>query len=387
MRKLSMRKLSIPGGGVASLVLNEAPAWAADHDICVLGSTVWQIHKVPHDRLAFDLIVIDEGSQVKVGEAAIPLLRRANRGRVVIAGDDKQLPPIVAGAYPEADDEPLLHRSILEAIRHRDPDDVLTAPLLENWRMCDVLCEYPAASIYPPDYAPATAQVAGRRLPPALPGASSELIDTVLDPAYPLVVCVLEDVQSTAENRMEAELVAEVTMALRSRFTDADDAAFWHDHLFIVSPHHVQIRAIRRALTSARLWDAPPFVDTVDRMQGQECDAVIVSYGVSDVEYALGERDFIYSLNRLNVAITRARAKSVVFLPRPLLDPPIQALSSDRVADGIAFMQGLASWCSDTNSFALPSGSVTVLRAGRRGPGALSPGVSLLRTETGRFGS
>ena len=168
-------------------------------------------------------------------------------------------------------------------------------------------------------------------------------------------------------HRIEAALVADVTMALRSRFADADDATFWRDHLFVVSPHHVQIRAIRRALADAREWDAEPFVDTVDRMQGQECDAVIVSYGVSDVEYALRERDFIYSLNRLNVAITRARAKSIVFLPRPLLDPPIQALDSDRVADGIAFMQGLANWCSDAADplfFDLPSGSLTVLRAG-----------------------
>lgn len=50
----------------------------------------------------------------------------------------------------------------------------------------------------------------------------------------------------------------------------------------------MQIRAIRRALADAREWDTDPFVDTVDRMQGQECDAVIASYGVSDVEYAWG---------------------------------------------------------------------------------------------------
>jgi hypothetical protein len=135
---LPLRKLTTPGGDVESLGHSDAPGWAAEHPICVLGSTVWQVHRVPPDHLAFDLMVVDEGSQVKVGEAAIPLLRLAEGGRLVIAGDDKQLPPIVVGAYPEIAGEPLLHRSILEAIRHRDPDDVLTAPLLENWRMCDV---------------------------------------------------------------------------------------------------------------------------------------------------------------------------------------------------------------------------------------------------------
>ena len=91
------------------------------------------------------------------------------------------------------------------------------------------------------------------------------------------------------------------------------------DH-FIVSPHHAQIWAIRRALAERRSWHSRPFVGTVDKMQGQECEAVIVSYSVSDVEYAMNEKEFIYSLNRLNVAITRARSKTIVFLPRPLLE-------------------------------------------------------------------
>ncbi|NRA97717.1 MAG: hypothetical protein HRU14_16090 [Planctomycetes bacterium] len=59
------------------------------------------------------------------------------------------------------------------------------------------------------------------------------------------------------------------------------------------------------------------------------------------MELALQERDFIYSLNRLNVAITRARMKCVVFLPRPLLEPDLEAFSDDKVSEGIAFMQEL----------------------------------------------
>jgi DNA replication ATP-dependent helicase Dna2 len=150
---------------------------------------------------------------------------------------------------------------------------------------------------------------------------------------------------------VEADLVADLAVRLRDRLRAADgklyapsaegDAAFWLDGLFVVSPHHAQINAIRRALARRREWASRPFVDTVDRMQGQECDAVIASYGVADVEYAMNEKEFIYSLNRLNVSITRARAKTVVFLPRPLIEPPIQAFEDDRTAAGIAFMQGL----------------------------------------------
>ena len=140
-----------------------------------------------------------------------------------------------------------------------------------------------------------------------------------------------------------ARLRERLVTATGARYSDDEDGDrhFWSSGLFIVSPHHAQINAINRALEHVRAWHSKPFVGTVDKMQGQECDAVVTSYGVSDVEFAMNEKEFIYSLNRLNVSITRARAKSVVFLPRPLIEPPIQAYEDDRVAEGVAFMQGL----------------------------------------------
>jgi hypothetical protein len=181
-----------------------------------------------------------------------------------------------------------------------------------------------------------------------------------------LVVCVLENVHATRENPHEARLVADLAAALRDRSPDVDDHTFWRDRLFVVSPHHAHIRLIRRYLRD-RLGSPHSFVDTVDKMQGQECDAVIVSYGVSDVEYALSEQEFIYSRNRLNVAMTRARTKSILLISRRLLQPPIQALERDDVADGIAYMQGLAFWCEqggDPLTFELDGTTVTVLRRG-----------------------
>jgi hypothetical protein len=62
------------------------------------------------------------------------------------------------------------------------------------------------------------------------------------------------------------------------------------------------------------------------------------------VEHALREKEFIYRLNRLNVSITRARSKTIVFLPLTLLEPPIHALDVPHLADGIAYMQGLMHW-------------------------------------------
>lgn len=359
------------GYGATTVHPNDIVGWQTSGPRTILGATVWGAFRAPEDQAAYDLVVIDEGSQVKVGEASIAIARKKPRGRLLIAGDDCQLPPIVAGDYPQPEGQPLLHRSILECLRassvsEDEQDDPLTVVLVENWRMCDRLCAYPAASIYPAEYAPATPAIAVARLSPA-PATGDALIDGLLDPAYPVTVCVLEDVKATQENVVEADLVARCAVALRESEPDATDTVFWRDRLFVVSPHHAQIRAIRRRLTDLREWEAEPFVGTVDKMQGQECDTVLVSYGVSDVEYALGEKEFIFSRNRLNVAITRARVKTVVFLSRALLEPPIQALDSDEVAEGIAFMQGLARHCAvngELNQLEVQgTGRVTILRA------------------------
>ena len=57
-----------------------------------------------------------------------------------------------------------------------------------------------------------------------------------------------------------------------------------------------------------------------------------------------------------------------MFLSRRLLEPPIQALDHDDVADGVAFMQGLAHWCETHGPAPVTIDTagirVTVLRAG-----------------------
>ena len=211
--------------------------------------------------------------------------------------------------------------------------------------MNSVLSRFSADTLYGPKYGPATPEISSRTL--KLEHREHPL-NPFLDPKYSLVVAILEDVSASKENMAEAELVAELCCQLRERMPDIpNDRAFWKDDVFVVSPHHLQIRAILGKLAEKRDWTSPPFVDTVDKMQGQEAECVIVSYGVSDQETALQEAEFIYSLNRLNVSVTRARSKCIVFLPRPLLNPTFELLSSDKAARGLGHMMALLDYCSE----------------------------------------
>ncbi len=318
IRKLDDPRLAGMGGvqGIPSKVGKTGWRWSDEEPLSLYGGTVWKIHKGEGSERA-DLVVVDEGSQLRVPEASIVLGGLKTSTRLLIAGDDKQLPPIIQATYPDPEPgEPALHRSLFECLKDQDPDRQFTSTLLENWRMSRTLCAYPAEQIYTPSYGSATPEIGSRRLQLAKPSGGDELADALVDPDYPLVIGVLDGVRASAENRLEAALVARAVLRLRNRMQPAPrrkypdsaegDDAFWKDGLFVVSPHHVQIAAIRRALASARDWHGSPFVETVDRVQGQECEAVIVSYGVSDVESAMNEKEFIYSLNRLNVSITRA---------------------------------------------------------------------------------
>ena len=315
--ELSVGKAKVWQGSqlAQAIVLDEkqAGSWVAARKQVVLGATVYSCQKDDDNLMdLFDLVVVDEASQVRVPESAIPITMLAKHGRVVMAGDHKQLPPIVTGTYPETPSgEPVLHRSIFEAVLPWDAKYGLPPKqLVENFRMNDVLTSFAAELLYGPDYKCFSPEIAARRLDLRMPRETEVLVRTCLDPAYPLVVVILQGVRAAKENLLEAKLVAKLTDLLRNRLHNnhgelyPNDAEFFREGLFIVSPHHLQIQAIQRELAESRKWKHLPFVDTVEKMQGREVELVIVCYGYLDPEIfsSVAHANFLFSFNRLNVA-------------------------------------------------------------------------------------
>jgi superfamily I DNA and/or RNA helicase len=108
----------------------------------------------------------------------------------------------------------------------------------------------------------------------------------------------------------EAKIVAQLVSDLLNNDVQFKDIA-------IISPYRAQIREIKKALNSKiggidTERTKALFVDTVDRMQGQERDYVIYSLANSHPLEAKVRLEFFYSPNRLNVAITRAIKKCIV---------------------------------------------------------------------------
>ena len=211
------------GDGIARIDKKQLDGWL-DRPAAIVGSTVWGLAK---SEARFDLVVIDEASQVRLPDAALAIDRVHERGRLVAAGDHHQLGPIIAGAYPDpAEGEPVLHGSVFDLLRARPsrPGTPL-CQLLENWRMCDVLTGA-ARLLYGPDYRCAWPDVASRRL--RLRRRRNGFTGACLAPDAPLVVVILKGVQATNANEVEAALVSRLAVALRNDMADvADDDAFW----------------------------------------------------------------------------------------------------------------------------------------------------------------
>jgi uncharacterized protein len=115
---------------------------------------------------------------------------------------------------------------------------------------------------------------------------------------------------NTSQSPEEAEVVARVAHELAgggAAWTDADGESrpvTWADVL-LVAPYNAQVAEIGRRVPEAR-------VGTVDKFQGQEAPVSIYSMATSGPEDAPRGMEFLYSLNRLNVATSRARCLAAV---------------------------------------------------------------------------
>jgi hypothetical protein len=102
---------------------------------------------------------------------------------------------------------------------------------------------------------------------------------------------------------MVAALVYLYRKALVDGGLHKSDEDFWTDRLSIVTPHRAWMVTIRNLRVDAAgiPVDSPPFLDPVDRVQGQERDLIIASYAVS-------ARDFVRELVNSDAQVARDAA-------------------------------------------------------------------------------
>ena len=87
--------------------------------------------------------------------------------------------------------------------------------------------------------------------------------------------------------------------------------------IMVVAPYNAQANNIRERLK--KKFKEEVRVGTIDLFQGQEAKVVLISMTTSDVESLPRHKDFFFSRNRLNVAISRAECVAIIIFNENLL--------------------------------------------------------------------
>jgi uncharacterized protein len=105
--------------------------------------------------------------------------------------------------------------------------------------------------------------------------------------------------------------------------------------ILIVAPYNTQVSDLSLRLPNAR-------IGTVDKFQGQQAPIVIYSMTTSSPEDAPRGMEFLYSLNRLNVATSRAQAIVIVVASPLLLEPECHTPRQMQLANALCRYAELA---------------------------------------------
>lgn len=280
----------------------------------VVGATAFACRSKRLKGIDFDTVVIDEASQMTLMHAVMAML---SAERYVIIGDPEQLPPVLQSCQPSEAKE----HSIFQSLRRKD--DLIR--LNTTYRMNAAITEWSSELFYQGDLH-SHANASSRRLNFVVPPTEPEWIKTALDPEKSLAWIEHDTKECRHYCMEEVDLVHQlIGTLLRSGFP-ADEIA-------VLTPFRKQARAIRRRLQQASDLGTgflnQVVVDTVERIQGQERDLIIMSCAANEPSFVRAVADFLFLPSRLNVSITRARSKAIVLAGLELLHRELPEPSVD----------------------------------------------------------
>ncbi len=113
---------------------------------------------------------------------------------------------------------------------------------------------------------------------------------------------------------------------MRWRKRDETEHPLRLEDILIIAPYNAQVADLSARLPGAR-------TGTVDRFQGQEAPVVVYSMTTSSPADAPRGMEFLYSLNRFNVATSRARCACVIVGSPRLFEPECKTPKEMRLAN------------------------------------------------------
>ena len=251
-------------------------SWRTGNSGYVFGGTSWSFCAKEMFEDQFDYIFIDEAAQFSLVDA---IAVSANTKNLVLLGDPRQLTQVVQAIHPGGVDN--------SALGHYMGDQAI----LESDRgyFLDL-----TRRMHPAINAPVSALSYQNKL-----HSHPETRGHVVSGVAPGLISVPVHHRANASSSIEeAEAVLEIAKTQAAKLGATE--------VLIVAPYNAQVDLIRSMLDEAGLKAVA--VGTVDKFQGREAMVVIVSLAASSALDAPRGLDFLLDRNRLNVAISRAKA-------------------------------------------------------------------------------
>lgn len=290
----------------------------------VVGATPFAPRTKRLQSVEFDTVIFDEASQVTLPLAVMGMLAGH---KYIFFGDQKQLPPVLTTRLTGG----ALRDSIFGYLAGKNFDRMLT----ETYRLNDALTAWPSAQFYD-GLLTAVPSAAQRRIQYPTPPTR---LAAILHPDEPKVFWDLAHHNNTVYSTKEAYAVVDLITTLLASGIAAEEIG-------VVAPYRAQGRVIRHLLreyvpeTAVRRHIV---VDTVERMQGQEREVIILSLTTSNPGFAANVADFFFQPERLNVAITRPRSKLIIVGSRFVLNTQTADLA---LQETVRLLENLLETCT-----------------------------------------
>jgi DNA replication ATP-dependent helicase Dna2 len=236
---------------------------------------------------------MDEAGQLSIPLAVAAMVKGT---KFIFIGDHKQLPPIIS----ENQEDITFTKSIFEHLFQYAPGLMLDT----TYRMNKEINKFPSKQFYE-----------GKLFPEEknadwildIPN-NFKRHQEILDITKPEVLFCHFHQSLHSRSEYEAGIIAEfIGEYLKNGIKPCDIA--------IITPFRAQVRQIKKSLACLDNYDGfkdELFVDTIEKIQGQERDIIIYSLATSDPAKAEQRADFFFNPNRFNVALTRAKKKRIV---------------------------------------------------------------------------
>ena len=262
---------------------------------------------------AVDYLVIDEAGQLSLidtlacGQAAKNL---------ILLGDPQQLQQPQQGVHPDGTEVSALAHLLRGRKTISEEEGIFLA---KTWRMHPAICEFDSEQFYE------------GKLHTILGLENQSINGNTLFSGSGLRFLPVSHQGNTNSSAEEITQIVQLVQELCKGDVfvvneKGKEKVLEPSDIKIISPYNAQVGLLKEGLSQIE-------IGTVDKFQGQEAAVVIYSVATSTPEDAPRGMEFLYSSNRFNVAVSRAKALFILVASPSILEPDCKSPTQIKLAN------------------------------------------------------